>query len=322
MLRRHLKIAPRAHTGKVRSHEHTSYLPLAIVLLFVGFMLTTYTATAESMTWTRPGPAGGSIGINGTMPGKPPTKAATIGVPANGQHFTQTPVTVSGTCPNDTLVEVFKNDIFAGSTTCDSSGKYSLEIDLMIGANVLVARVYDALNQAGPDSNSVTVYYDAASMNMSGMANLNFGGPQLLLNTDAVFRGAFPDKEMTIPLTILGGRAPYAVNVQWGDSTNTIVSRPDNSPFRTAHVYKKPGTFQLSVQATDADGRVAFITVASIVNGQPDAAVTATQEEKTTTNTLLVLWPLYAAVFAVVVSFWLGEWRERRVLAKHGLLTS
>lgn len=321
-MRQQLKIAPRNHTGKVRPHEHTSYLPLAVLLLFVGFLLTTYTAAAEGMTWVRPGPAAGSVGITGTMPGKPPTKAATITVPANGQRFTQTPVTVSGACPTDTLVEVFKNDIFAGSTTCDSSGKYSLEIDLMIGQNVLVARVYDALNQAGPDSNTVTVFYDAPAMNMSGMANLNFGGPQLILNTDAVFRGAFPDKEMSIPLTILGGRAPYAVNVQWGDSTNTVIPRPDNSPFRTSHIYRKAGTFQLSVQATDADGRVAFITVASIVNGQPDAAVTATQEEKTTTNTLLVLWPLYAGVFAVVVSFWLGEWRERRVLAKHGVLAA
>ena len=42
-----------------------------------------------------------------------------------------------------------------------------------------------------------------------------------------------------------------------------------------AHTYTKAGTFQLSIQATDADNRVAFLTVASIVNGQPDTVAAA-----------------------------------------------
>ncbi|QQS21893.1 PKD domain-containing protein [Candidatus Saccharibacteria bacterium] len=316
MLRKLLKLTHHKHTAKVRPHEHTSYVPLALLLFVVGVCLTTYTATA----WERPGPAAGSIGMYGTVPGKPPTTAAVIKTPTSGQRFSQTPVVVSGTCPKDTLVELFKNDIFAGSAVCSSDGTFSFEIDLLIGQNTLVAKVFDALNQVGPDSGSVVVYFDAPTGTGSPFAQLNFGGPQLLLNTDAVFRGTFPGKEMTIPLDIIGGRAPYAINIQWGDSTNKVVSRPDNTSFRTAHTYQKAGTYQLSVQATDADGRVAFITVASIVNGQPDpdAAVAATTKE--TTNVLLVLWPLFAATFAVVVSFWIGEWREKRLLEKRGLL--
>ena len=86
----------------------------------------------------------------------------------------------------------FKNDIFAGSSVCTTDGTFSFEIDLLAGQNTLVARVFDALNQVGPDSNSVVVYYDAPANTSSPFAQLNFGGPQLLLNTDAVFRGAFP----------------------------------------------------------------------------------------------------------------------------------
>ena len=66
---------------------------------------------------------------------------------------------------------------------------------------------------------------------------------------------------------------------------------------------------------------MAFLTVAVIVNGQPDAAA-ATTATTQKTNLLLMLWPLYAAIFAMTLSFWVGEWREKRVLAKQGLLVT
>ena len=316
MLRKHFKILTSAHTYKVRPHEHTSYLPLALLLLLVGFTLTTFTASAAT-PYT--GPESGSVGITGTMPGKPPTEGAVIKTPTSGQNFAQTPIVVSGTCPKDTLVEIFKNDIFAGSTPCTSAGTFSLEVDLLIGQNTLTAKVYDSLNQEGPASNNVIVTYSPSLTNASGIVSLNFGGDQLIINTDAVFRGAFPNKELSVPIDIIGGRAPYAVNVQWGDSTNKVISRPDNATFQSVHSYAKAGTYQLAIQATDADGRVAFLTVAVIVNGQPDvAAATTVTAQKT--NLLLMLWPLYAAVAAMTLSFWFGEIREKRVLAKHGLL--
>jgi hypothetical protein len=255
------------------------------------------------------------------MPGKAPTTGAVIKTPVSGQSFAQTPVVISGTCPQDTLVEVFKNDIFAGSTPCTNEGTFSFEVDLLIGENTLTAKIYDSLNQEGPESNKVVVTYTPSQSSADGVVSLNFGGNQLILNTDAVFRGTFPKQELPVPLDIIGGRAPYAVNVQWGDSTNKIYSRADNATFQATHTYTKAGTYQLAVQATDADGRVAFLTVAVIVNGQPDTA-SATTSNTSKTNLLLMLWPLYAAVFAMTLSFWIGEWREKRSLAKHGLLAT
>ncbi len=43
----------------------------------------------------------------------------------------------------DILIEIFKNKIFAGSTMCSSDGRYSLDIDLLVGKNILTAHVYD-----------------------------------------------------------------------------------------------------------------------------------------------------------------------------------
>ncbi len=180
----------------------------------------------------------------------------------------------------------------------------------------MIARVYDALNQQGPDSNAVTVFYDALPPQASPLSRLNFGGTQMLLVTDAVFRGAFPDKDMVVPLTILGGVPPYAVNIQWGDSTNTVVPRKDNLTFKSPHIYKKPGTYQLTFQATDSQGRVAFLSVAAIINGQPATAPVGATTGKT--NKLLLLWPFFAAALTAVVSFWLGERREKKILLQGG----
>jgi hypothetical protein len=278
--------------------------------------LIAYTAAAQS-----PGPESGSIGLTGIVPGKPPTTAAAIKVPNNQQHFQISPVVFSGTCPATTLVEIFKNDIFAGSAACADDGTFSVSIDLLIGENRVVAKVYDALNQPGPDSNIVTVYYDALPPQAGIVTPLSFGGAQLLLNTDAVFRGVFPNQELGIPIDIIGGTPPYAVNIQWGDSNNKVVPRNDNVTFKVGHTYIKPGTYQISIQATDAVGRVAFLTVASIVNGQPSiVGATGSTDSGSTINNLLVLWPLYTSAIAVVLSFWLGERREKNILKSRGLL--
>ena len=302
------------HSGKLRPHEHTSYGPLAILLLIIGVILCVYTVKAAP-----PGPAPSSVGLSGIVPGKPPDVAATITKPVNGQRFATSPVTVAGTCPKNTLVEVFKNKIFAGSIPCSDDGTYSLDVDLLIGKNTLVARVYDNLNQAGPDSNKVVVYYDAIAPNAGPLTSLDFGGAQLLLNTDAVYRGIFPNQEMAMPIDILGGTPPYAINVQWGDSSNKVIPRKNNLTFSATHAYQKPGNYQVSIQGSDANGRVAFLTVAAIVNGQPPiTAAAADSTPNSVVAKLLALWPLYTSTVAVAISFWLGERREKHVLAGRG----
>ena len=306
-----LKISHHKHSGKLRPHEYTSYGPLLVLLVVVGLALGVCTVAASP---TDNLPKAGSIGITGTMPGKPPTVAATISSPNNNQRFSTTPITVKGSCPQNTLVELYKNDIFAGSTACDEKGSYTLDVDLLIGENKLIARVYDSLNQPGPDSQTVTVFYDALPAQSSSLAPLNFGNGQLLLNTDAVFRGIFPGQELAVPISILGGTPPYAVNIQWGDSSNRVEPRSDALKFNALHTYKRAGTYQIVIQATDSQGRVAFLTVAAIVNGQP--AVVANSTAAAAGTRVLLLWPIFTAAAAAVISFWLGERREKRILLR------
>lgn len=316
-MQRKIKVSKHRHTGKVRPRQDTSYFPLAVLLFVVGIALTIFSTTVIH-AWERPGPAAESVSLNGVMPGPPPKTAATIDYPNNGQRFGTSPIDIRGICPPKTLVEIFKNDIFAGSTICTDRGTYATQIDLIIGQNIIIVRVYNDLNEPGPDSKSITVYYDALPPQGSPLTPFDFAGDQMLLVTDAVFRGAFPDQEMPVPISIVGGTPPYAINIQWGDSSNTVVPRNDTTPFNTSHVYKKPGVYEITLQGTDSKGRVAFLRVAAIVNGQPSVSTVA-DTQKSNADKLLVLWPLYAASVAVVISFWLGEKREKHLFAKAGI---
>jgi len=303
-----LKLSLHKHTGHLRPHEYTSYAPLFLLLIFVGIALTVRTVNAGT-----PGPASGYIGLSGTVPGNAPTEAATITSPTNQEQFSSTPIQVTGSCPTSTLLEVFSNDIFVGSTSCSSSGTYSVNVDLLIGTNVLVVTDYNALDEAGPSSSPVTVYYNVASTSPQAISSLNLSGDQLFISTDAVYRGTFPGQQLSVPIEITGGVPPYAINTEWGDSTNQLISRSNDSSFNVSHTYNKPGTYQLSIQATDSANHAAYLTVAVIVNGQAavSSSLTPTNSSK---NQILILWPLYAMVATTVVSFWLGERREKRVL--------
>ncbi len=308
------KLSHHSHSLKLRPHEHTSYAPLLILLLVVGFVLTTFTTFAA-----HPGPESGSIGLSGVVPANPPETAATITSPDNNLRVTISPQTISGSCPSGTLVQLYKNDIFAGSAPCSSAGAYSIDIDLLIGQNSIIARVYDALNQSGPDSNTLSIYYDVLPLQSTSISPLVFGSSQLLLNTDSVFRGTFPEHDLNVPISIIGGTPPYAVNIQWGDSENKVVPRNNNVTFNVSHAYKKAGTYQITLQATDATDRVAFLAVAAIVNGQPDTIVSSTNNTVSPdlTNKLIALWPLYISALAIVISFWLGEVREKKIIQHH-----
>src|SRR4051794_12458750 len=101
-----LKISQHKHSGRLRPHEHTSYIPLAILLLVVGIVLVGFSVTALA---AHPPPQEGSIGLSGSVPRPAPKVAATVVSPTNQQHFSTSPVTISGSCPANTLVEVYKN---------------------------------------------------------------------------------------------------------------------------------------------------------------------------------------------------------------------
>lgn len=239
-----------------------------------------------------------STGISGTVAAPPPKQAPTIDVPRSGQSFSSLPITVSGLCPNNTLVEIYKNNVFAGSTPCQN-GSYNLQIDLFDGRNDLVARAYDDLNQASPDSNIVTVNYASA---------VPIPGERISLTTQFAKRGADPGAILTWPLTLSGGTGPYAISVDWGDKTNAdLISRLSPGNFDIQHTYANPGVYKVTVKATDSKGEAAFLQLTAIANGPIKQNGTGAGSSTFTVQTKIILWPLIVLFVLMVIAFWIGR---------------
>lgn len=257
-----------------------------------------------------PGPKEGAGGIQGTVATPPPTQGATITTPTNGQSFTNLPITVSGLCKGNVLVKVFSNNVFVGSAQC-INGSYTLQIDLFEGRNDLIARVYDALDQAGPDSNTVTVTY-----NNPQLARL--GGSALKLSSVYALRGADPGQQITWPISVSGGSAPYALSMDWGDSkAPTLMSAQFAGVVNMTHVYDRAGQYAVIVKATDKDGQIAFLQLVGQANGAVGQSTEQDANQQPTIVQKFVWWPIAATVPLFFVTFWLGKKHELSVLRRH-----
>jgi hypothetical protein len=269
----------------------------------------------------------GSVGIEGTISAPPPSTPATITVPGDGASFSSLPVTVSGICTSGLLVKLFKNNVFSGAVQC-SNGSFSIAIDLFKGSNELVARVFDELNQQGPDSNTVAVTY---SDNRTGTS------ARVSLTSNFAKRGSNPGETLKWPIILSGGAGPYALSIDWGDGkTPDLVSQQFPGTFNIEHKYESPGVYNIIVKASDKNGDVAYLQLVGIANGKPseDGAGTSgsggsaggaggssgSGSGATTgveASSPRILWQPAAILIPFIFStFWLGKRYELRVLRK------
>jgi hypothetical protein len=249
----------------------------------------------------------GAVGVEGTIPSSAPTQAPTITTPVPGQVFNNLPITVAGLCPSKLLIEIFRNDVFAGSVQC-AGGSYSIKIDLFSGRNDLIARAYDSQNQAGPDSNKVSVTFNDS---------LPTTGPRISLTTVYAKRGAIPGDKLSWPLTISGGQPPYAISVDWGDkSAQTLISQPAPGDFNIEHIYSQSGIYNITIKASDANGSAAFIQVVGIGNGpiQQQTSTTKPAEKETKVSDKVAIILLIVSVPLLLSAFWLGKKHQLQVI--------
>lgn len=258
----------------------------------------------------------GSVGLTGTISSPPPTQGATITIPTNGQTFTEVPVPVRGLCPDGLLVKLFKNNVFAGSVQCEN-GTFELSIDLFTGTNELVARVYDDLDQPGPDSPAVTVSFVDTRVG---------AGTRVSVTSNFAKRGANPGQTLTWPIIISGGSGPYAISVDWGDgSSPDLLSEPFPGTLDVTHVYASPGVYNIIIKVSDSNGAAAFLQVVGIANGplsqtNADGSPIGSDDSKVAFiaqgNTTIVWWPATITLPFIVSTFWLGKRYMLRVMKK------
>lgn len=273
-----------------------------LAILIMVFMPISVMAAEES----------GSVGIEGKISAPPPTQAATISFPKDGTTTTETPITVTGICPNGLIVKIYKNNVFAGAAQCNN-GSFSVQIDLFAGRNEIVARVFDDLDQQGPDSNVVVVNFPISG-DASSFAN------RISLSSAYAKRGANPGEQLVWPIILSGGTGPYAITVNWGDGkTADVISQEFAGTFNINHVYDSPGVYTIIVRAADKNGNVAILQLIGVANGEvpPDAAGQNGQNGGQSQAKTKILWQPAAAFIPLVgISFWLGSRHELYSLRK------
>jgi hypothetical protein len=277
------------------------------VFLLAGLLSTAspLTAAADSVYNFQPipdpPPGVGSYGLEATKRQAPPTTAATIVTPGNGGSFTTTPITVSGLCTPDLLVQIYNNGAMVGAIDC-KSGSFALQISLFTGQNDLTAIQYDYLGQASPVSNTVTVSFNNASFTAFGTL--------ITLTSNYGRRAADPGATLTWPLLLSGGTGPYAFSIDWGDGSKPdLKSQALAGEVDTAHVYSRAGIYHVTVRVTDVNGVTAFIQLVAIANGKP-AQSTEPAKTKTVVITKVVWIPAVVCLLLLIPTYWLGRRSE------------
>ena len=323
----HTKILATNHSGKLRHHRHTSYASLASILLltFIPLLLASNSIASAAAT----DPVNADYATYAVVPGPLPG-APTITNLTNGRIFIDSqPVLLRGTCSGSSLVKIFKNEILAGATLCQS-GSYQLEIDLFIGNNSLIARAYNTNDAVSPDSQPVSVQLNLTGSKLNGTEQLNtLGAPagQFFATGQVFYKGANAGDTMSWPISLAGGQPPYAVNISWGDGKTQLISRGDSGKFDITHAYDKPaeqgGNYKIVVTSTDQLGATAYLQFVAVVNGTSHSANGGSGSIgsnggyiSTGAAVIGVAWKVLAGSILLVSGFWLGERREAKLL-KH-----
>ncbi len=314
---RHFRIAHSRHTGHITPHRTTSYPVLAMILLIVGVLMYGWSGMVNAVQY---GPESGHYVVRTSVKGTAPTTKPTIIKPNNGSHFTETPITVSGSCQVETYVVLYRNGVFSGVGQCLEDGTYSIRTDLFVGPNKLQVRVFSPTDQAGPYSDVRTVYYDPLKQMVS---DPDIRDP-LLLKSQFRYQGYYTGQPSSWDLSISGGTPPFAISVDWGDGKTDLVSKASIGDFNLEHIYQTAGgykgSYNIQVTAKDARNAQTSLQLLAIINNPNGATSTtgSTSSGVTDPNSyehlLKYAWSGYAAALLMLVSFWLGEVREKQLL--------
>lgn len=314
---------------RILLHPAGVFLLLCIGVLIAGWTLQGFAAT---------------IDVTGKVLAQIPGSAAEITSPADQTHFTSAPITVSGTCPSNTYVKLYRNNNFSGVATCGASDtNYQIETDLSPGPNSLFARVFSVTDDEGPQSQPITIWYDPPPVaaetssgtaptisprnNQAGITARGSSSAGFFIISDYHYQVYSAGEPVSWNMALSGGQHPYAVTILWGDGDESTIVRDDQSAFSIKHTYGVKGaariTYKVKISAVDSSGATAFLQTIVIVNGSQAAGGAAAGSSSggvsilpNARQWLWIVGPCYVTVVLMAISYWLGERQEYLNLTK------
>lgn len=335
-------VSSHAHTGKRAPHRHTSHGILLVGLILTGILLFSNLGILRAY-----GASSASPTVTVNVYGAPPTEGAEITFPDTDTITDYQYVDVKGTCPDQTLVAIYRNGDFAGSSLCDT-GAFTVTVQLVSGSNVLQAQNYDGVNQPGPASNQIVVTYNAPvtpttptgptststdvattpqqvvknptpptptptapqpSENPCFNVNTQATGPASgpLISVGCIMRNIYAGETLSLPLAIKGGFAPYALSVEWGDDKKDMLTVLNSDQRTLEHTYSISGYHQIVLSATDSKGMTARTQTVVTINGTSTGAP-VTPVEKITDNAKSAWVNASVPLYIAALTLALGIW--------------
>lgn len=332
--------SPRKRAGQHRPlHRRVGLHPLTILAVLIA---TVVMVGSTYYTWA-------DRSVVAIVHAPPPTAPATMSDPQDGATVTSSPITVSGSCPANTYVNLLTDQVFAGTSPCHADLTYTIVTDLTAGLNSLQVQDYNLTDDPGPATPATHITYTpptppvttppATTPSSYGGATkaaapgISTGEP-LSLTTQYHYIMVTQSDMFDWVLDLEGGTPPYHVHVTWGDNLATDYTFPLDPQFHISHHYTQDGYYDILVRSVDNTGDVRTIQLAAYI-GNPSSTKIPTYIGDTgssgpnvsstpgtglsgwlgslhnsSSSWLLVAWPSLLIVILMIVSFWLGERRE------------
>lgn len=341
-----LRLLEHKHTGKFVHHKNTSHVALMVILLIIGFMIFATGGFVGAYTSN----IDGTVSVSLTVLGQPPKTGATILNPVNGQEFIDDNIiTISGTCESDTFVVIKDNGLIIGSVDCSSEGAFSVFAQIEYGANMLSAMNYNNVNHAGPETPEVIVNLIRSETSVDGggkegpseipevpenpviitgsgnnemnscndynVGELSIGGAPHI-EIVCLTRLFLPKVQQVMGLLVWGGIPPYAISVDLGDDSDSILISMSAPGYKTISFnYAVPNTYKVMTRMTDSKNALSLVETSIKVSG-----VVLEYDENGNNlieNIVGYGWfetpvPVYFLAVALTFGFWGGDLFERR----------
>ncbi len=269
---------------------------------------------------------------------------AYIKYPLNGNQVHTSPLNISGTCPNKSYIELIRNGYPSGYANCSSQETFQILSDLSIGTNDLQVRSYNITNQRGPSTPSIRIAYSVISssnsnstieVNNSPITSIGSISPigttkapttPLILGSTYHYRSFLSGNQFHWGIDLKGGNPPYVVTITWGDGQTSSLLIQNDPLFDITHDYQKPGNYSVIVSAVDSSGEKSTFQIPAVIS-KAIALIHATNNKTLVkaeslpnrinndlNNWVWITWPTYGILILMMISFWLGEKEEYKIV--------
>ncbi|HSH56238.1 MAG TPA: hypothetical protein VK983_05455 [Candidatus Limnocylindrales bacterium] len=258
--------------------------------------------------------------VRAVVGAQPLSIGAIITNPAGDTSLSSKQLTVSGTCPDEAYIKLFRNGAFSGVVICEA-GAFRILTDLNAGKNILQAQAYNITDAAGPVTPAIVAAYAPPAGSVEAATGQL---PPYVLTSEYRFNRTKITETFSWKLERQGSTGPYSTTIDWGDGSKPERIVTNGLELTIQHQYKERGYYPVRVADSDSSRRTASLQLVALIREPSDPAISGSilgPDDAAPTGGqrfgwLSYAWPTYAVILIMLASFWLGERREYLKLMK------